>query len=185
VTVVSACCAAAIAGSVVFTMAAGASGDASRIQQRVDPNVLNDVALASALVPVPTRDALSRDPQGRATTTDHSVATQLVATQEVAAQQQFVAQQAAEEAQAADARRAQNAVWDRLAQCETGGNWRMRGSRYSGGLGFYNGTWTGFGGREFASNAGLATRAQQIIVAERVRARFGYTGWGCAPRVGL
>jgi hypothetical protein len=61
----------------------------------------------------------------------------------------------------------------------------MRGARFSGGLGFYNGTWDAFGGREFASNAGNATREQQIVVAERVRARFGYTGWGCAPKVGL
>jgi hypothetical protein len=69
--------------------------------------------------------------------------------------------------------------WDGIAQCETGGNWSMRGSRYSGGLGFYNGTWDGFGGREFASNAGLASREEQIIVAERVHARHGLSGWGC------
>jgi len=61
-----------------------------------------------------------------------------------------------------------NVDWDGIAQCETGGNWSMRGSRFSGGLGFYNGTWNSFGGREFASNAGLATREQQIVVAERV-----------------
>ncbi len=58
--------------------------------------------------------------------------------------------------------------WDAIARCETGGNWSMRGSQFSGGLGFYNGTWTAFGGREFASNAGYATRDQQIVVAERV-----------------
>lgn len=69
--------------------------------------------------------------------------------------------------------------WDGIARCETGANWSMRGPRYSGGLGFYNGTWTGFGGREFAANAGSATREQQIIVAERVYARHGLTGWGC------
>ncbi len=69
--------------------------------------------------------------------------------------------------------------WDGIARCETGGNWSMRGSRYSGGLGFYNGTWSSFGGREFASNAGLATREQQIVVAERVFARHGLSGWGC------
>ena len=69
--------------------------------------------------------------------------------------------------------------WDGIAECETAGNWHMQGSTFSGGLGFYNGTWTGFGGREFAANAGQATREQQIVVAERVYARFGLSGWGC------
>lgn len=180
---VSACCAAAVAGSVAFAMAAGASSGQSRGTGRVDVDVLNDVALARALVPVETRDGLTRDPQGRATTTKLSVATQLAAEQE----QRLAAESAsaAQQQQEADARRARDAVWDRLAQCETAGNWSMQGSRFSGGLGFYNGTWNDFGGREFAANAGMATREQQIVVAERVRARFGYTGWGCAPKVGL
>ncbi len=69
--------------------------------------------------------------------------------------------------------------WDGIARCETGGNWSMRGAQFSGGLGFYNGTWNAFGGREFASNAGLASREQQIVVAERVYAQYGLSGWGC------
>lgn len=73
----------------------------------------------------------------------------------------------------------QSADWDSIASCETGGDWQMSGSTYSGGLGFANTTWTGFGGGEFAANAGDATREQQIIVAERVHARYGLSGWGC------
>jgi resuscitation-promoting factor RpfB len=69
--------------------------------------------------------------------------------------------------------------WDGIARCETGGNWSMRGATFSGGLGFYNGTWNSFGGREFAPNAGMASRDQQIVVAERVYARYGLSGWGC------
>lgn len=69
--------------------------------------------------------------------------------------------------------------WDAIARCETAGNWSMRGSRFSGGLGFANTTWRAFGGGEFASNAGLASREQQIVVAERVYARYGLSGWGC------
>ncbi|MGZ8762353.1 MAG: transglycosylase family protein [Acidimicrobiia bacterium] len=88
--------------------------------------------------------------------------------------------------QAAQAEKAaRDAVWDRIAACETGGNWSMRGSRYSGGVGFANTTWNAFGGQEFASNAGLATREEQIIVAERVYDYGGYTGWGCAYTIGL
>lgn len=88
-----------------------------------------------------------------------------------------------------------DSFWDRIAQCETGGNWSMTGSRYSGGLGFYNGTWDNWGGREFADLAGHATREQQIIVANRVAtqgydgpsghvAPVGYSGWGCVKKVG-
>jgi hypothetical protein len=180
VTVVTVCCAAAVAGSVAFTIVAGASGAGKRTAQRVDLRVLNDVMLAASRAPVPTNAGLARDPQGRATTTVHSMAMQLAAEQERATARAHATAQ-----EQADARRSGDAVWDRLARCETGGNWSMRGSRFSGGVGFYNGTWDSFGGREFASNAGLATREQQIIVAERVRSRFGYTGWGCARQVGL
>jgi hypothetical protein len=77
-----------------------------------------------------------------------------------------------------------DSFWDRMAQCETGGNWSMVGSRYSGGLGFYNGTWDSFGGREFAHRAGQATREQQIIVANRVADGVGLSGWGCLGHVG-
>ena len=69
--------------------------------------------------------------------------------------------------------------WDGIARCETGGNWSMQGPSFSGGVGFYNGTWNGFGGQQFAPNAGMATREQQIVVAERVYARYGLSGWGC------
>jgi hypothetical protein len=73
----------------------------------------------------------------------------------------------------ATAKAQDDAVWDRIAACETGGNWQMQGSRFSGGVGFANTTWNAFGGREFAPNAGMATRDQQIVVAERVRANVG------------
>lgn len=77
-----------------------------------------------------------------------------------------------------------DAYWDRMAQCETAGDWSMVGSRYSGGLGFYNGTWDAFGGREFAARAGQATREQQIVVANRVANDVGLSGWGCLDTVG-
>jgi hypothetical protein len=69
--------------------------------------------------------------------------------------------------------------WDGIARCETNGNWSMHGAKFSGGLGFYNGTWNAFGGRQFAANAGDASREAQIVVAERVYARYGLSGWGC------
>lgn len=68
--------------------------------------------------------------------------------------------------------------WDELARCENGGDWNVV-DQYGGGLGIYIGTWHGFGGGEFASNPGYATKEQQIIVAERIYARHGISGWGC------
>ncbi len=69
--------------------------------------------------------------------------------------------------------------WDGIAYCETKANWSMRGHNYSGGVGFFNGTWKRFGGLEFATNAGSASREEQIVVAERVHDAFGLSGWGC------
>jgi len=83
------------------------------------------------------------------------------------------------------AEQARRQVWDRMAFCETRQNWSMRGASYSGGLGIANSTWTAFGGQEFASNAGLATRDQQIVIAERIRVRYGYHAWGCARTIGV
>lgn len=74
-------------------------------------------------------------------------------------------------------------IWDRIAACETQGNWSMQGSAFSGGLGFANSSWSAFGGHEFAPNAGQATREQQIIVAERIRSSVGLGAWGCAKRL--
>jgi hypothetical protein len=86
---------------------------------------------------------------------------------------------AVEAARAAAMARRTNVDWDAIAVCETGGNWSMQGPRYSGGVGFANTTWNGFGGREFAPNAGQATREEQIVVAERVHDEYGLSGWGC------
>jgi nucleoid-associated protein YgaU len=84
-------------------------------------------------------------------------------------------------AQAADS------VWDRVAQCESGGNWHINtGNGYYGGLQFYQPTWTGYGGRTYASRADLATREQQIAIARRVLASQGPGAWPvCSVRAGL
>jgi hypothetical protein len=82
---------------------------------------------------------------------------------------------------------ASGSVWDQLAQCEAGGNWAINtGNGYHGGLQFHPQTWLGHGGGEFAPYAYLATREQQIVVAERVLASQGWGAWpGCARKLGL
>jgi uncharacterized protein YabE (DUF348 family) len=72
------------------------------------------------------------------------------------------------------------AMWDKIAQCESGGNWSINsGNGYYGGLQFDIRTWIGSGGGAYAPNASLATKAQQIDVANRVYAQRGLQPWGC------
>jgi hypothetical protein len=78
-------------------------------------------------------------------------------------------------------------VWDDLARCESGGNWAINtGNGYYGGLQFSYGTWHQYGGGEFAEYPHEASRAEQIIVAERLRADRGYAPWpACRAKLGL
>ncbi|MCQ9333135.1 DUF3235 domain-containing protein [Corynebacterium phoceense] len=77
--------------------------------------------------------------------------------------------------------------WDRLAQCESGGNWAINtGNGYHGGLQFSASTWQAYGGGEFAPTANQATREQQIAVAERTLAAQGWGAWpACSASLGL
>ncbi|MFC9229787.1 transglycosylase family protein [Streptomyces decoyicus] len=78
-------------------------------------------------------------------------------------------------------------AWDRLAGCESGGNWRIdTGNGFSGGLQLAHSTWHSFGGGAYASRAARASRSQQIRVAERVLARQGWGAWpACSASLGL
>ncbi len=74
-----------------------------------------------------------------------------------------------------------SAMWDRIAQCESGGNWSINtGNGYYGGLQFGSGTWLSNGGGQYAARADLATRLEQIAVANTVYASRGLSPWGCA-----
>ncbi|NLG55520.1 MAG: resuscitation-promoting factor [Rhodococcus sp.] len=88
---------------------------------------------------------------------------------------------------AGNANAAPDSDWDRLAQCEAGGNWSINtGNGYHGGLQFNPRTWTSHGGGEFAPTANQATREQQIVVAERVLESQGWGAWpSCSSRLGL
>lgn len=78
-------------------------------------------------------------------------------------------------------------VWDKLARCEAGGNWAINtGNSFYGGLQFTAGTWTGHGGGVYAARADLATREQQIDIAQRVLATQGWGAWpACSAKLGL
>ena len=88
---------------------------------------------------------------------------------------------------ASPAAAASKKTWDRLAVCESSGNWSINtGNGYYGGLQFYQPTWEGFGGLAYAKRADRATREQQIKVAERVLAVQGWGAWpACTLKLGL
>lgn len=78
-------------------------------------------------------------------------------------------------------------TWDRVAMCESSGNWHINtGNGYYGGLQFTHRTWIGFGGGAFAYNAHQAGKMEQIAIAERVLAVQGPGAWPvCSRRAGL
>ena len=68
--------------------------------------------------------------------------------------------------------------WDQVASCESGGNWAINtGNGYQGGLQFSSGTWASHGGGQYAPAAHMATKEEQIAVAERVLASQGKGAW--------
>ncbi|MFC0674372.1 transglycosylase family protein [Brachybacterium hainanense] len=85
------------------------------------------------------------------------------------------------------AAQADGTVWDRVAQCESGGDWSINtGNGYYGGLQFSKSTWRAFGGTEYASTADKASKAEQIAVAQRTLAQQGPGAWPvCSKRAGL
>lgn len=82
---------------------------------------------------------------------------------------------------------ATGSTWDRLAQCESGGNWSINtGNGFYGGLQFTSGTWRAYGGGQYASRPDQASRSAQIAVAERVLAGQGWGAWpACSAKLGL
>lgn len=78
-------------------------------------------------------------------------------------------------------------VWDRVAKCESGGNWSIStGNGYYGGLQFSRSTWLAFGGGKYASTANKATKAQQIEIAKKTLKSQGPGAWPvCSKRAGL
>jgi LysM repeat protein len=88
---------------------------------------------------------------------------------------------------ATSASAASTSAWDRVAQCESGGDWSINtGNGFYGGLQFTQSTWAAYGGTAYASRADLASESAQIAVAEKVLASQGVNAWPvCGPRAGL
>jgi resuscitation-promoting factor RpfB len=79
---------------------------------------------------------------------------------------------------------ASGSVWDRLAECESGGNWSINtGNGFYGGLQFSLSTWRAYGGTGMPHEA---SREEQIAVAERVQDAQGWGAWpACTSKLGI
>ena len=79
---------------------------------------------------------------------------------------------------------APESAWDKLAQCESGGNWNINtGNGYYGGIQFNASTWKAYGGRGMPHQA---SKAEQIAVAEKVLAAQGWNAWpSCSKKAGV
>ncbi|MCX5144600.1 MULTISPECIES: transglycosylase family protein [unclassified Streptomyces] len=88
---------------------------------------------------------------------------------------------------AASAGAASGDVWDKVAACESTSNWHINtGNGYFGGLQFTRSTWAAYGGTAYASRADLASRDQQIAIAEKVLDGQGPGAWPvCSGKAGL
>ncbi|MFJ4923285.1 transglycosylase family protein [Streptomyces sp. NPDC088725] len=78
-------------------------------------------------------------------------------------------------------------AWEKVAACESTDNWQINtGNGYYGGLQFTQSTWDAYGGARYASRADLATKDQQIAVAEKVLKGQGPGAWpACSDGAGL
>lgn len=78
-------------------------------------------------------------------------------------------------------------TWDKVAACESGNNWKTNtGNGYYGGLQFSASTWLAYGGGAYASRADLATKTEQIRIAEKVLKGQGPGAWPvCGAKAGL
>jgi uncharacterized protein YabE (DUF348 family)/transposase len=78
-----------------------------------------------------------------------------------------------------------SATWDAIAFCESSGNWAINaGNGFYGGVQFNQDTWELHGGLRYAPRADLATREEQIAIAEVTRARQGWGAWPiCSARI--
>ena len=81
---------------------------------------------------------------------------------------------------------ATGSIWDRIAACESSGNWSINtGNGYYGGLQFTQSTWNAYGGQSYAARADLASREAQIAVAQKVQASQGWGAWPvCSYKAG-
>ncbi|EST37973.1 hypothetical protein N566_10015 [Streptomycetaceae bacterium MP113-05] len=88
---------------------------------------------------------------------------------------------------ASNARAASVDTWEQVAACESSGNWAINtGNGYFGGLQFSQSSWEAAGGGSYAPRADLATKQEQIAVADELLSMQGPGAWPvCGSEGGL
>ncbi|MEV6464051.1 transglycosylase family protein [Kitasatospora sp. NPDC051702] len=77
-------------------------------------------------------------------------------------------------------------TWDKVAACESSGNWSINtGNGYYGGLQINEANWRHYGGTQYAAYPHQATKKEQILIAEKILADQGAGAWTCSPGTGL
>ncbi|MGC9411327.1 transglycosylase family protein, partial [Streptomyces sp. DZ1-3] len=79
-------------------------------------------------------------------------------------------------------------TWDKVAQCESGGDWTIVSNTtpaYYGGLQISLHNWRYYGGTAYAPYPNQATKKEQILIAEKILADQGAGAWSCSPGTGL
>lgn len=167
-------------GSTLTTIAAENQTTYERLydanEQIDDPDIIKPGQ--SIRIPAPEEQLVSRPIPANAS---EAVTTSLAksATSSAASSASQISVQAALPVETVD-----GGVWDRLARCESGGNWSIdSGNGYYGGLQFSVTSWRGVGGSGSPANA---SKADQISRAEILLARQGWGAWpACTSKLGL
>ena len=78
-------------------------------------------------------------------------------------------------------------AWEKLAQCESNGDWSIdTGNGFSGGVQFTDQTWAAYGGTDFAPKASKASKEEQMYVANKVLEEQGWKAWpACSQSTGI
>lgn len=135
-------------------------------------------------VPDPSEQIAHRDMPVNAVATVAAQAETQAATESV--QQAAVKPTTTSRSSAPSVSASDGSIWDKIAACESGGNWSINtGNGYYGGLQFTQSTWNAYGGQTYAARADLASRDAQITVAQRVQAAQGWGAWPvCSYKAG-
>ena len=133
------------------------------------------------VVTIGTKQAVQQAPQqAQQTQVSRSTARKAVTQQSAPKQRTYASSAQRTQKSAAAPAAANSGMWDRIARCESTNNWHINtGNGYYGGLQFDNQTWLGSGGGAYAPRADLATREQQIAIANKVYAQRGLQPWAC------
>jgi resuscitation-promoting factor RpfB len=145
------------------------------------------VGVGGALLPRPTAGTAANSATSTARSAPSSIPTIATTAPKTTAKPSSTKRAAGGGNTAAAPGPADSRMWNALAECESSGDWAIdTGNGLYGGLQIDRSTWLSYGGQAYAPLPSKATREQQILIAEKVRAKGGFSPWSsCARKLGL